>query len=200
MAEADKKGTFAGVIAAAADAAAAEGSGEQLDMLMPPTRANVSVHEEERIRASIKRDRAGRPPGAKNKVTREMLEFLRNSFGDPMLWRFRYAAHTPESFAIAMNCTVLEAFDRLDKLHADLARFFYAQQAPTDAQGNAVAPRLTVVFGGQNAAQIGPNGAAQAPWLYLEKAPQPNAETQQNQALLTTDNSGSHGAGSHGEE
>lgn len=200
MAENDTKGTFAGVIAPAAAAAAADGSGEQLDMLMPPTRASMTADETARVEASVKRDRAGRPPGARNKATREMLEFVRNLMGDPLERRFRYAMHTPESLSIELGCTKLEAFDRLDKLWAELARFFYAQKAPTDADGNAAVPRLTVVMGGQNAVAIGPNGQQVAPWLYLEGSAPPDAETQQNQALLETPDRGSHGEGSHGSE
>lgn len=183
MAEIDKKGTLAGVIeAAAADAAPSDA--EQLDFLPIPTRASLTDSETARIDAAVKRDRAGRPKGARNKTTREMLDFVRKTMGDPLMRRFQYAEHTPESLAIELGCTRLEAFDRLDRMWAELARFFYAQQAPTDGQGNAVAPRLTVVFGGQNAPQIGPGGAPRAPWMYLDGDPQPNAEMQQNQALL----------------
>jgi hypothetical protein len=69
--------------------------------------------EQERVETAIKHDRRGRPPGAQNKTTREMLEFVRKLCGDPLERRFRYAMHTPETLAIELGCTKLEAFDRL---------------------------------------------------------------------------------------
>jgi hypothetical protein len=168
---------------------------EQLDMLMPPTRPSLTDDEQERVETAIKHDRRGRPPGARNKATREMLEFVRKLGGDPLERRFRWAMHTPETLAIELGCTKLEAFDRLDKLWADLARFFYAQQAQVDGQGNAVAPRLTMVFPGQIAPANDASGAPQAPWLYIEGR---HAETQQNQALLASGDGVSHGDVSHG--
>jgi hypothetical protein len=166
---------------------------EQLDMLMPPTRASLTPRETERIEATIKHDRRGRPPGARNKTTREMLEFVRKTMGDPLLERFRWAAHTPESLSIVLGCTKLEAFDRLDKIRSELARYFYAQMAQVDGQGNAVTPRLTMVFPGQSAPQIGADGAPQPPWMYI-------AESQQNQSLLASTTDVSHGDVSHGED
>jgi len=205
MAKSDGKAAVAGVIAAAAEAAAeaaAIDAGEQLELgeLMPPTRASMTGDEERRSETSIRRDRAGRPPGARNIATRQMLDYLRKTMGDPLLERFRWAMHTPESLAIALGCTKLEAFDRLDKIRADLARFFYAQMAQVDGQGNAVTPRLTMVFPGQSAQPIGADGAPQAPWLYLEAVKNDNAEVQQNQGFLASADDVSHGDVSHGED
>lgn len=193
MAKSDGKAAVAEVISAGA----AEPAIEQLDMLMPPTRASMTAAEERRVEASIKRDRAGRPPGARNIATRQMLDFVRKTMGDPLMERFRWAMHTPESLSIELGCTKLEAFDRIDKIRADLARYFYAQLAQVDGAGQAVAPRLTMVFPGQSAPQIGADGAKLAPWLYLEGV---SAETQQNQPLLASPDGVSHGDVSHGED
>lgn len=181
----DGKAAIAAVIAEAAAAPAAE----QLE-LMPPTRSTITADEQARVEASVKRDRAGRPPGARNKATREMLEFVRKMCGDPLERRFRWAMHTPESLSIELGCTKLEAFDRLDKIWADLSRYFYARLAQQDGQGNAVAPRLTMVFPGQSAPAIAPDGAIRPPWVYIE-------EQQQNQALIEQPSDVSHGDVSH---
>lgn len=196
MAQDDKKAAFAGVIASAA-AATTPDDGAQLDLLAPPTRPTLSASEQERVAAAIKHDRAGRPPGARNKVTREMLDFLRKYCGDPMERRFRYAQHTPETLAIELGCSKLEAFQILDRLWADLSAYFYGKQAPVDSAGAPVAPRLTMVIGGQNAVQIGPDGTVRPPWEYIDAT---NAETQQNQALPAPADPVSHAAVSHDPE
>jgi hypothetical protein len=175
-------------------AAGAGEDAEQLDMLMPPTRTTLTAGEQTRVETAIKHDRRGRPPGARNVATREMLEFVRKTMGDPLLERFRWATHTPETLAIVLGCSKLEAFDRIDKIRADLAQYFYARQAQVDGQGNVVTPRLTMVFPGQGAPQIGADGAPEAPWLYLKAV---NAEVQQNQGFLASPDGVSHGDVSH---
>lgn len=189
----DGKGAIAGVIASAA-AAAAPIEAEQLAFLPPPTRSSMTDEEQARVDKAIRHDRRGRPPGAQNKNTREMLEFVRKLCGDPLERRFRYAMHTPETLAIELGCSKYEAFMLLDKMWADLSGFFYAKQALVDGAGNAVVPRLTMMFGGQTAQPVGPAGAARKPWDYLEAA---NAEPQKNQRVIDHDPQGSHGEGSH---
>lgn len=188
MAKKDAKAAIVGVIAAAAAAPAAE----QLD-LMPAMRPSLTDSQVERVEAAIKADRRGRPPGAQNKATREMLEFVRKLCGDPLERRFRYAMHTPETLAIELGCSKLEAFDRLDRMWSELARYFYAQMAQVDGLGNAVTPRLTMVFPGQSAPAIGPDGSARAPWLYIE-------QREENQPLAEPALDVSHSDVSHRED
>jgi hypothetical protein len=196
MAKSDGKGAVAGVIAAAG-AAAEKSEVEQLDLLMPPTRANMTTSEIARVEASIRHDRRGRPPGARNVATRQMVDFLVKTMGDPLMSRWRWGMHTPESLSIELGCTKLEALTFLDKLWADLARYVHAQMAQVDSAGNAVTPRLTMVFPGQSAPAIGADGAPRAPWLYIEGT---NAEPQQNQALLASTEGVSHGDVPHDDE
>lgn len=191
MAQDDKKAAIAGMIA---EAAAAEPAAEQLELLAPPTRPSLSDAQREQVDAAIRHDRRGRPPGAKNKTTREMLDFVRKFCGDPLERRFRWAMHTPETLAIELGCSKFEAFQLLDRMWADLARYFYGQQANVDASGNAAVPRLTMVIGGQTAAAIGPNGAVRPPWEYLDVA---NAGPQQNQQVIDHEPAVSHGEPSH---
>jgi hypothetical protein len=100
-----------------------------------------------RFDRAVAHGKAGRPPGAQNKTTREMLDFIRKTLGDPMLESARWAMHTPESLALVLGCSKAEAFDRIEKLRADLRPYFYAKQAPVDSDGKAV-PGLTVSFTG----------------------------------------------------
>lgn len=195
MAKSDGKAAVAAVIASAAGAPPIE----QLE-LMPPTRSNLSSEEQARVETAIKHDRRGRPPGARNIVTREMVEFLRKTMGDPMMERWRYTMHTPETLSLAFGCTKWEALQFLDKLRADLSRFVYAQMAQVDGQGNAVAPLLTMVFPGQAAPTNDAQGKPRPPWAYIEDLKPVNAETQQNQALLAGPDDVSHGDVSHGED
>jgi hypothetical protein len=188
MAKRDGKTAIVEEIVAAAGAAAP--AVEQLE-LMPPTRS-LTAKEQERVETAIKRDRAGRPPGAQNKATREMLDFVRKLMGDPLERRFRWAMHTPETLSIVLGCTKLEAFDRLDRMWSELSKYFYAQLAQVDGKGNAVAPTLNMIIGGQPA-QIQSDGSIRPPWLYIE-------ETQQNQALLASPNDVSHDDVSHSED
>jgi hypothetical protein len=189
MAKKAQKAAIAEVIAAAAPAPAAI---EQLE-LMPAMRPSLTDSQVERVETAIKADRRGRPPGAQNKATREMLEFVRKLCGDPLERRFRYAMHTPETLAIELGCTKLEAFDRLDRMWSELARYFYAQLGQVDASGNAVAPRLTMVFPGQSAPALGSDGSVRPPWMYIE-------QTQENQALSAPEQNVSHGDVSHGDD
>jgi hypothetical protein len=192
MAKKDGKAAVAGVIAEAVGAAALAEKVEQLE-LMPAMRPSLSENQVERVTTAIKADRRGRPPGAQNIAKREMLDFLRKVCGDPLERRFRYAMHTPETLAIELGCSKLEAFDRLDRMWGELQKLFYGNIAQVDAQGNAVTPRLTMVFPGQSAPALGSDGAIRPPWMYIE-------QTQENQALSAPSEATSHGDVSHGDD
>jgi hypothetical protein len=60
----------------------------------------------------IARDRAGRPPGARNLATRDAIAFIRRVFGDPLVERARWLRHTPETLAAELQCSKLEALAR----------------------------------------------------------------------------------------
>jgi hypothetical protein len=173
-----------GEIAAAVSAAAP--ADEQLE-LMPPTH-NLPGRRADAIAELVRRDRAGRPPGAKNLKTRDAVDFVRRVMGDPLIDRARWAMHTPASLALELGCTKLEAFDRLDKMRADLARFMYAPLAPVDDKGNPVVPFFAMQIGG---APVTSDGQAVAPWLYQE--------SEQNQGLPQSADPVSHGYQSHGD-
>jgi hypothetical protein len=190
----------AGVSAAAlALAAALPGDDEQLDLL-PPTRFMPGTSSYAKLVERVKRERAGRPPGARNLATREVLAFVRRLFGDPVIERARWLRHTPQTLAAELGCSKAEAFDRLDRIRADLQRLFYAPLAPVDGAGNAVPPTFNLTIGGRQA-----GGPGRLPWDYeggpvLDAAPdRPAQESEQNQALLAEALAVSHGEVSHGD-
>lgn len=188
-----KSAAFGGVrdaVAGAVDQAAAEAEAMQLDMLLPGLRSTLTDTEKARVVQAVKHDRRGRPEGARNLTTRHMLDFVRKVFGDPVERRARWLQHTPESLALVLGCSKLEAFDRLDKIASELSRLFYAPMAAIDGQGNAVVPRLTMIVGGQTAPAA--DGSVEPPWIaHLRTV---NANSQENQALPAPAAAVSHGS------
>src|SRR6202023_987346 len=91
--------------------------------------------------------------------------------GDPMLESARWAMPTPASLAKELGCTIGEAFDRLEKIRSDLRPYFYAKQAPVDADGKP-APWLTMSFGDHNAPPPGLAKPGAPPWTYLDVTPE----------------------------
>lgn len=174
---------IAAVVADAADAA----EPEQLELL-PPTRFAPGSAGHAELGERIKRERAGRPPGATNIATRQMLAYVRRVWGDPVERRARWLLHTPETLAAELDCSKVEAFDRLDRIAADLSRLFYPQLAPVDGAGVSVPPTFNLVLGGHQA-----NGAAAPPWIY-EGGP----EVEQNQRLAEPAPDVSYGQPSYG--
>lgn len=177
--------------------AAAGGGAEpvQLD-LVPPARAGMSEDETRRFDAAVSHGKVGRPPGAQNRTTRDMLDFIRKTLGDPMLESARWAMHTPDSLAIVLGCSKAEAFDRLERLRADLRPYFYAKQAPVDTDGKPV-PGLTMTVVGQVGVTVGADGAELPPWLHHQGDPTAH---EQNQRLIEASPVVSHGDVSHGED
>src|SRR5437899_11449811 len=101
---------IAGVRAVAEAAAGAVAhEAEQLE-LPPATRFEPGSIEHDKMVAEVKRDRAGRPPGARNIATRDAITVVRRLFGDPMVERARVLLHTPASLARELGCSQLEAF------------------------------------------------------------------------------------------
>lgn len=181
------RGAVGGLIEAAAAARPAEPA--QLELL-PPGLDGLTAAARRRVEPGVRAARAGRPPGAENKMTREVKDFVRQVMGDPVIERARWLLHTPESLAAVLGCTRLEAFDRLDRIRAELSRLWYAPAAPVGEDGRPV-PVLSLVVAGQVV------GAADAPppWIYaggpvIEQA-------QQNQSLSETPPDVSHGDVSH---
>lgn len=178
--EAGVSGVVREAVAGAAAAIARREDPEQLDLvaMLPPTRLTDRGQLEKvrnHVREGARARGAGRPQGATNIATREAKEFVRKVFGDPMVERARWLLHSPASLAEELNCTVAEAFDRLDRIRADMMRYFYAPLSPVDDKGRAV-PLFNLVFG--DGASGGEAGAA--PWL---RDPEVAKHIEQNQGL-----------------
>lgn len=170
----------------AAVEAAAPAPPEQLELL-PPTRFKPGEDRHADMLESVRRQRAGRPPGARNMATREATEFIRRMLGEPLVERARWLLHSPESLARELGCTKLEAYDRLVDGWDALARYMHAPLAAVDARGNAIPPALTVLIGGRELA-ISPAGEELPPWE------RDHQEIEQNQALVEGDPEKSHAA------
>lgn len=189
MSEPANRAPLAAAVSEAAAARADLTEGEQLDLL--PVPRGLDDGRADRVRAMVgEHRRAGRPPGAKNKTTREALDFVRQVLGDPLIERARVAMHTPESLSAWLGCSKFEAAQHLDGIRADLQRLFYAPLAPVDGAGNPVAPLFQMSIGGPMAGAPGPG---RLPWEYAE-------EPQQNQSLAPPAEAVSHADVSHGDD
>ena len=185
----------ADAVRGAVDAAIVAEEAAQLDMLLPGLASSDRLTTEGKaaIVEAVRRER-GRPKGAKNLATRDMLDFVRRAIGDPLEWRARWLMYAPAELAKVLGCSTLEAFDRQDRIAEAIAKLFYAPLAPIDGQGNAVVPRLTMVFGGQHAHAGGAPGEAAPPWIYPGG---PDDETLRNQRVIEVGADQSHGQVSH---
>lgn len=181
-----------GALISAAPAAAAE---VQLD-LVPPGRESMTSGEQDRFDRAVAHGKVGRPPGAQNKTTRDMLDFIRKTLGDPMLESARWAMHTPESLSLVLSCSKAEAFDRIERLRADLRPYFYAKQAPVDTDGKPV-PGLTMTVVGQVGVTIGADGEELPPWLRNQGDPTAHEKSEQNQRTIDVEPAVSHSDVSH---
>lgn len=181
-------------IAALVDELAAQPEAEQLALLPVPSRQ--ADGRADQVRSLVERHRAGRPPGARNLATRQALDYVRRVLGDPLIERARMAMHTPESLAMLLGCSKLEAAQHLDGIRADLQRLFYAPLAPVDGDGNAVVPTFHMSIGGAPGAAGAPQNADAKPWDYLELVTE---KTQQIQGFSEGAEPVSHGDVSHEE-
>lgn len=214
-AEVGKRAVIGEALAQAGGALVAERAavaGEQLTLLPVPTRFTGArgAHVAAALDA---RDRAGRPPGAINKSTKELREYLLARGVHPLQRMMEWMRHTPTSLAAELGCTRLEAFDRLRDLWRDSAPYFAPKLVPTDESGREV-PFFQMIVGGQHA-HLGAGGGA-VPWLdpvtggawgasgavvEASAAPsEPGAEIEQNQALGGEGPPVSHADKSHEDE
>lgn len=163
-------------------------AGEQLPMFDVPTRHTGARAAELQRAIEHKRDR-GRPPGATNKATKAMREYLLGRGINPLQAMMQWALHTPTSLAAEIGCTRLEAFDRLKDLWAELAPFFAAKMVPVDDEGRPL-PFFQFNFAG-TAMAARPGASAEPPWITALR------QLEENQGLKDVTPQVSHGATSH---
>jgi len=165
-----------------------DAAGEQLGMFPVPSR--FTGKRREALQGAIEhRRKAGRPAGARNKSTEELRRYLLARGADPLQCLVEWSLHTPTSLAAELQCTRLEAFDRLKDLWKEAAPFFYGKAVSVDGEGNAV-PFFQMNFGGAQ----GP-GQALPPWLY--QGGPPPIKRLENQPLAAPEDPVSHGDVSH---
>ena len=121
--------------------------------------AGRRIEQRDIARAAAAERRAGRPPGATNLATRELRRALHASGLDAVWEMARWARLTPEELAERLGCTRLEAFDRLQALRREVARYQHAPMAATDDRGNVV-PTMVMAVGGV----VATPGNARPPW------------------------------------
>lgn len=176
--------------AAAADAMLDRAVADAAQLELLPSRFEPGSKRHREVVAASERRKAGRPQGATNLANRQVVEFVRRVFGDPMIERSRWLLHSAEGLAAELGCTKFEAAQFQDRIWADLQRFMYAPLAAVDGAGNAVAPVFQMVAG----RDVNVSGAV-PPWVYDGGPELPQViETAPNSA---PDNSASHGPASH---
>jgi hypothetical protein len=120
----------------------------------------------------------GRPPGALNRATKELREFILTNFTDPVIGAARVMMMRPQDLATALGCTLLEAYDRIDRARQFVARYTHQEMPKAVEIGGTGSVTLVigaVDSGGQ--AQLGAPGDGA---VVIEGTLAP---TQQDQAL-----------------
>jgi hypothetical protein len=159
----------------------------------PPSRFEPGSDDHSEMLGKAKRGR-GRPPGARNISSVRRATLITRMCGDPFLESARWAMHTPETLAKELACSKLEAFRELEAIRRDLRTFLYSRRAPTDGDGQTVAPIFALQIGGQ----VQPGGAeAPPPWEYPGGPELP--KLMQNQEVNGNGADLSHDQVSHGE-
>jgi len=155
---------------------------DQVELFELPTRLEGARGDEQR--AKVKAQGPGRPPGARNKSTVAIRDYLLARGVDPLVRMAQWAMHTPETLATELDCSKLEAFRELRATWLGLAPYLHGHAAPVDQDGNAV-PILQMIIGGELQGAR-PGGAP--PWKYIEEL----------QAVNDPAGDVSHAAVSHG--
>jgi hypothetical protein len=175
-----------GDVIASARAAAA---GDQLELLeAPATRGELGRSAAELAEELGRRRSRGRPPGAVNKSTAELRNYLLARGVNPLQRIMEWSLHDPDTLAIELGCTRLEAFRELRALWEGLAPYFASKMVPVDDQGRPV-PVMLMQFGAFGAPR---EAGGKAPWLYLE--------SEQNQSVGAAADPVSDGGVSDGSE
>lgn len=130
---------------------------------------------------AVEAPRGGRQPGARNRKTREWVEFLQRRYQSPLVMLAETYSRPVDELARELGCTKLEAFDRQVEAAKHLAPYMH-QKLPTAIElGNADGiPLQLAVWAGLSAVQggelpvVGEDGA-----LSLELMPvEPSGEAE----------------------
>jgi hypothetical protein len=120
------------------------------------------------LAAPVKRRGRGRPPGARNRRTTDMLEYLeRSGYAPPMLRLARIAAADTKTLATSLRCRIAEAFDRQQAALIALLPYWH-QKLPIAAEIEAKG--ALAVYVGQPPAGGSDAGGGSAPVQLLGEA------------------------------
>lgn len=141
------------VLAAASPApAAAAPDAVQADMFAEaPVLGRLVCRDDQGVKQPLpKRAGPGRPPGARNRTTRQMIDMITGRYGHPLM-RLAELASTPiEVLADTFGCSLLEAAEFSRKCQNDLAPYV-AQRLPQLHQIEQVTAGALIIQLGQTA-------------------------------------------------
>lgn len=142
----------------AGEAPAAEG--EQLDLL-PVAAGEVLGGDDDRPEVVERRRRRGRPPGARNRKTADMIAFLEANYASPLVGLVATASVPTKELAKRLGCKMIEAFKLQQDARAAALPYMYAKlPLAVDVKGGgaialALGVTLDQVGGGVDEAAAG---------------------------------------------
>lgn len=99
--------------------AASAGSGQQLDLLGGIAGPAAAVTR-----------RGGRPPGAKNRKTAEMIEYLERRYASPLEGLAKTWTAPTDALAKELGCSMGEAFDKQQAARVAALRYWHQALSP----------------------------------------------------------------------
>lgn len=169
-------------IEAAAAALGGEDEADQLGLaLLAPEAAVGDALNEPAAAVAVRRGR-GRPPGARNRRTTEMVEFCERVLGEPLLVKaVRVVGVDTRALAKGLSCSKLEAY-RLQMQVLVAALPYMHQRLPLAVDVSArVAVPLSIFTGGEPGETL--DQAVERAATVLDLLPAPDAGSEQYQGV-----------------
>ncbi|CAA0096187.1 Uncharacterised protein [Starkeya nomas] len=163
----------------------ASGAAAQLDLLGNPD-AETPVGN-----VIAKRQGAGRPAGAQNKVTRDIRRLILAKHKHPLLALAEIYSMSVHDLARELGCKPEAALDRQIRAAEAVAPYVAAKQAAVDEHGETAMPTLVMNFGGQAGTPSAGDGARVLSIGTIA------SQALQYQGVSESERDGSHGEGSH---
>lgn len=69
----------------------------------------------------------GRPGGSRNRINKDLIDYLRRTYADPLEGMAAVISRTVDELAKDLSCTKAEAFDRMQTCRRELAPYLYAK-------------------------------------------------------------------------
>ncbi len=127
----------------------------------------------------IERRGPGRPAGSRNKVTADMVEYLRRNYADPLEGMAQIASTPVDRLAAMLACTRAQALQFIQAAQRDLAPYLYSKLPAGLSLEGAGVFKLTI---GDDADQVnGPAGDDGTAFDLVIDADQVDGENEQNQ-------------------